>query len=100
MTCFGLLFGHDLFGKPLPPVPDHALVFLLLSEMIVHAGTERAEAVAVLRAGDSDEPGAGEIDIEIFDLGAPVRCKPDFGAETCGPARRGVRLRKSEGLAG
>src|SRR5690349_3514777 len=68
--------------------------------MIVHAGAERAEAVAVRRVGDGDELAAGEIDIEIFDLGAPVRREPNLGAEARGPARRGMRLRKPEGLAG
>src|SRR5229473_4242246 len=49
-------------------------IVFLFSEVIVHTGAHQAEPVTVRRAGD-DEVAVGEIDIEIFDLGAPVRRK-------------------------
>src|ERR1700759_4785513 len=66
--------------------------------MIVHAGTQHAELRAIRDAGDG-ETRIREIDIEIFDLGAPVRREAEFGADARGPARIGVGFRETEGLA-
>src|SRR5581483_3999594 len=66
--------------------------------MIVDAGAKQPEAVAVLHAGDH-EIAVVQIDIEIFDLGAPVRCETEFGTQAGGPARIGMRLRQAKGLA-
>jgi hypothetical protein len=74
------------------------LFFLSLSEMIVHASTHHAGAIAVRHPRDRKRT-LGEVDKEIFDLGAPVRCKPDLGAEARGPAGSGVVFRETEGLA-
>src|SRR5438045_316994 len=67
--------------------------------MIVHAGAHHAEPVTVLRAGD-DELAIVEIDIEIFDFGAPVMreaelAEPEFGADASGPARIGMGIRQA-----
>src|SRR6476660_3798062 len=72
--------------------------FLLLSEVIVDARAHQSEPVAVRHAGDG-EVVVRKIDIEIFDLGAPVRGEAEFGAHARGPARRGVRFRQPECLA-
>src|SRR5438477_579669 len=39
-----------------------------------------------MRRARNDEVAAGEIDIEIFDLGAPVRRKAELGADARRPA--------------
>src|SRR3990170_8424157 len=74
------------------------MLFLLLSETVVDAGAHQAEPVTVRRAGDG-EVAVGKIDVEIFDLGAPVLGEAEFGAGAQGPARGGVRFRKPESLA-
>src|SRR4051794_32060295 len=66
--------------------------------MIVHAGAQHAEPVAVGGAGDA-EGAVGEIDVEIFDFRAPVRGETEFGADAGGPARIGMGFRKTERLA-
>src|SRR6266404_10010328 len=73
-------------------------IVFLFSEVIVHAGAHQAEPVTVRRAG-ADEVAVGEIDIEIFDPGTPVRRKTHLGAGADGPARIGVGFRQAEGLA-
>ena len=55
------------------------VLFSFLLEVIVHTGAKQTEMVAVLGAGDH-EIAVAQIDIEIFDLGAPVPREPDFGA--------------------
>src|ERR1700694_1844883 len=45
------------------------------------------------------EAAVGEIHIEIFDLGAPVRGKPELRTGARGPARVGAGLREAKGLA-
>ena len=74
-------------------------LFFYLLEVIVHAGAKQTETVAVLRPGD-DEVAVVEIDIEIFDLGAPVLRQTDFGTETHRPPGIGMALAETEGLAG
>src|SRR6266446_2776377 len=71
--------------------------FLLLSEVIVDAGAHQSEPVTVRHAGNG-KVAVGEIDVEIFDLGAPVRREAEFGADAGGPARTGVGSRQSECL--
>src|SRR5665647_578155 len=88
---------HSLHGaKKIPAAIDgresRQELFLLLLEVIVHAGAQRSEPVAVGCAGD-DEVAVVEIDIEIFDLGAPVLGEAEFGADARGPADIGVRFR-------
>src|SRR6185437_12261270 len=68
------------------------------SEMIIHAGADHAELVAVRDAGNA-EARIRQIDIEIFDLRGPVLGESEFGADARGPARRGVGLRETEGFA-
>src|SRR5689334_19840285 len=68
----------------------------LFSEAIVHAGSDQAEAVAVRRARH-DEVVVGQIDIEIFDLGAPILIKGHLGAGAERPARVGMGFRQTEG---
>ena len=72
-------------------------IVLVLSEVIVHAGAHQSELVAVRHAGDG-EVAVGEIDVEIFDLGAPVLGQAEFGADADGPAGTGVGFRQAEGL--
>src|ERR1700730_15179270 len=72
-------------------------IFLLLLEVIVDAGAQQPEAVTVRQPG-AGEVLVGEIDVEIFDLGAPVRGEAESGADTGGPARGGVGFRQAEGL--
>src|SRR5882724_12595367 len=74
------------------------MFFLLDSEVIIDAGAQRPEMVTVGYAGDG-EVGARQIDVEIFDLGAPARSEAEFGADTRGPARIGVGFRQAECLA-
>src|ERR1700733_14799168 len=74
-------------------------IFLLLSEVKVDAGAQQPEAVSVRNSGDGGEGRVRKIDIEIFDLGGPLRGEADFGADTGGPARRGMGFRQTEGLA-
>src|SRR6266550_4859056 len=71
--------------------------FFLLSEVIVDAGAHQSEPVTVRHAGNG-KVAVGEIDVEIFDLGAPVRREAEFGADAGGPARTGVGFRQSECL--
>src|SRR5262249_59060330 len=66
--------------------------------MIVHAGTHHAGAVAVRDSGDGKR-ALGEVDIEIFDLGAPVRRETNFGTEAGSPADGGMAFGETEGLA-
>src|ERR1700674_5870042 len=66
--------------------------------MIVDAGAQRAEPVAVRYAGNG-EVAVVEIDVEIFDLGAPVLGEAEFGPDAGGPARRGMGFRQAEGFA-
>src|SRR2546430_13153879 len=73
------------------------IFFLLLSEAIVDAGAQHSEPVTVRHAGNG-EVVVGEIDIEIFDLGAPVRREAEFRADARGPASAGVGFRQSECL--
>src|SRR5229473_3289129 len=73
-------------------------VFLLLSEVIVHAGAQHSELVTVRHAGDG-ETAVRKTDVEIFDLGAPVRGEAEFGADARGPTGVGVGFRQAEGLA-
>src|SRR5207247_7939441 len=70
----------------------------LFSEAIVQAGPDQAEPVTVRRACN-DEVAVGQIDIEIFDLGAPVRGEAhlDLGAGAERPARIGMGFRNPEG---
>src|SRR4051794_10950025 len=68
-----------------------------LSEVIVHAGPNDARVVSVCCARDG-EAAVGEVDIEVFDLGAPVRSKAELGASPQGPARSDMGFRQSEGL--
>src|SRR5436190_1656909 len=63
----------------------HSIFFLMLSEVIVHAGSNNARAVSVCGPGDA-EATVGEVDIEIFDLGTPIRSKAELGSRTQGPA--------------
>src|SRR3974390_1032558 len=70
------------------------LIFLLLSEPIVHAGTKQPEVVAVLNAGDR-EVAVVEIDKEKLDLRAPVPREDELGAKARGPAGIGVGLRET-----
>src|SRR6266446_3984053 len=71
--------------------------FLLLSEVIVDAGAHQSEPVTVRHAGNG-KVAVGEIDVEIFDLGAPARREAEFGADARGPAGTGVGFRQSECL--
>src|SRR5262245_31755889 len=68
----------------------------LFSEAIVHTGPYQAEPVAIRRPCN-DEVAVGEIDIEVFDLRAPVRGKGHLGARAERPARIGMRFRQAEG---
>src|SRR6185295_15488644 len=79
--------------------PGVCVRIFLLSEVIVYAGAEQSEAVAIRHAGDR-ESAVVEIDIEIFELGAPARRKQEFGAEPRSPTDVGVALRQAEGLPG
>src|SRR4030088_85298 len=63
--------------------------FLLLSEVIIDARADHSETVTVRHAGDG-EVAIGEIDVKIFDLGAPVLRETEFGAGADGPAGIGV----------
>src|ERR1700692_2356585 len=98
--------GHDVrdfFGyKKIPAAIDgresRQELFLLLLEVIVHAGAQRSEPVAVRCAGN-DEVAVGEVDIEIFDLSAPVLGEAEFGADARGKAEIGVGFRQAKRLA-
>src|SRR6516164_5785252 len=71
------------------------LVFLSLSEPVVHTGTKQPEVVAVLNAGDR-EVVVVEIDEEEFEPGAPVWSETEFGANARGPTGVGMSLREAE----
>src|SRR4029453_7234100 len=64
--------------------------------MIVQTGPYQAEPVAIRRPCN-DEVAVGQIDIEIFDLGAPVRSKAHLGAGAERPTRIGMGFRHAEG---
>ena len=70
---------------------------VVVSEVIVDAGAHQSEPVTVRHAGNG-KVAVGEIDVEIFDLGAPARREAEFGADARGPARGGVGFRQSECL--
>src|SRR6202171_1666762 len=73
-------------------------------EVIVDAGAQRSEPVAVRYAGDG-EVGVRQIDVEIFDLRAPAApgeaglAESEFGADARGPACIAMAFRQAECLA-